>query len=82
MEEVADASCVFPSDTEVFAHFLVIKFGEGFGSFYAESMKVEIPCVVAGIEERFSEFRCAVADCNQRESDDVVLSVGSRLEEI
>ena len=51
VEEVADVGRIFARDAQLFAHLFVQVFGQGFGSFNAEAMQVEVFGVLPGFEQ-------------------------------
>src|SRR5215470_3437538 len=68
MEQIPDVRRVIAGDAHFLAHELVMKLGEGFRSFYAESVEVEIFCVFPALEQALGFLRSLRADGHQRKA--------------
>jgi hypothetical protein len=50
MKEVANLRRVFPGNPQLFAHFLVMQFGERLGGLHAQPVQVEVSRILAAFE--------------------------------
>ncbi len=71
MEEVANVRGIFARNAQLFAHLLMVEFGERLGRFHAQAVEIEIARVFAGFEKALRFDRSLRADGDQGEAEHV-----------